>query len=64
MPVLNETFFATLPDHQSQEVLPGLIQDVSAMALGGLRLTTMFDSISRPGSAAIISTRQGDRAGV
>ena len=64
IPVLNETFLATLPDHQSHEVLPGLIQEVSAISLGGLRLTTMFDSTSRPGSAAIIITRQGERAGV
>ena len=38
-----------LPFHQSQAVLPGLIQEVSAMALGGFKLTTMFDSTSRPG---------------
>jgi len=35
--------------HQSQRVLPGLIQEVSPMALGGFKLTTMFDSTSRPG---------------
>ncbi len=35
MPGLKETLRASLPDHQSQEVLPGLIQDVSEMALGG-----------------------------
>ncbi len=27
--------------HQSQALLPGLIQDVSPMALGGFKLTTM-----------------------
>ena len=35
--------------HQSHMVLPGLIQEVSPMALGGFRLTTMFDSTSRAG---------------
>ena len=51
------------PFHQSQEVLPGLIQEVSPMALGGFRLTTMFDSTSRPGCSAIINTRQDDFTG-
>ena len=35
--------------HQSQSVLPGLIQEVSLTALGGFKLTTRFDSTSRPG---------------
>src|SRR5664280_1235974 len=63
MPGLNETPLARLPDHQSQEVLPGLIHEVSAIADGGFRLTTMLDSTSRPGSSAIIKTRQGELAG-
>src|SRR5450759_977285 len=58
------TPLAWLPFHQSQGVLPGLIQAVSPMALGGFRLTTRFDSTSRPGWSAIINTRQADRTGV
>src|ERR1017187_1886074 len=58
------TPLAWLPFHQSQAVLPGLTQLSSPMALGGFRLATMFDSTSRPGRSAIISTRQADRTGV
>jgi hypothetical protein len=50
------TLDSWLPFHQSQ--------DVSAMALGGFKLTTMFDSTSRPGLSAIISTRHPDLTGV
>src|ERR1035441_8993817 len=64
MPDLKSTPSADSPDHQSQAALPGLIQEVSAIAEGGLRLSTMCDSISRPGALAIISTRHGDGAGV
>jgi len=35
--------------HQSHMVLPGLIQEVSPIALAGFKLTTMLDSTSRPG---------------
>src|SRR6266481_7921494 len=55
---------ACVPDHQSQVVLPGLIHDVSTIALGGFRLMTMFDSTSRPGCVPIMMTRHGDRIGV
>ena len=41
--------FGLVAFHQSQRVLPGLIQEVSAMALGGFKLSTMLDSTSRPG---------------
>src|ERR1017187_2844729 len=57
------TPLAWLPFHQSQGVLPGLIQEVSPMAEGGLRLTTMLDSTRRPGSSAMSNTRQADRTG-
>src|SRR5450432_1763178 len=57
------TPFAMLPFHQFQAVFPGLIHDASPIALGGFRFTTMFDSTNRPGSAPIISTRQGDFIG-
>src|ERR1035438_4955673 len=63
MPGRNETPLARPPDHQSQEVLPGLIQEVSAMADGGFKLTTMLDSTSRPGWSATINTRHGELAG-
>ena len=63
MPAWKAAFLTTGPDHQSQAVLPGLIQEASAIADGGFRFTTMFDSTSRPGSSAIISTRHGDVAG-
>src|SRR5512134_3396465 len=51
------------PDHQSHAVLPGLIHEGSAIAEGGFRFTTMFDSTRRPGSSAIISTRHGEVTG-
>src|ERR1700691_2301636 len=63
MPTSKSTPLACVPDHQFHAVLPGLIQDVSAMAEGGFRLPTMFDSISLPGSAPISSTRQGQLMG-
>src|SRR5674476_767148 len=58
------TPLAWLPFHQSQGDLPGLIQEVSPMALGGFKLTTRFDSTSRPAGSAIINTLQPDRTGV
>src|SRR5581483_1459322 len=64
MPGLKSTSRAKLPDHQSQAAFPGLIQEVSAIADGGFRLITMLDSIRRPGSAPIMTTRQGVRRGV
>src|SRR5215475_13011180 len=64
MPGRKLTPSAELPDHQSHAVLPGLIHDVSAMADGGFRLITIFDSTSRPGCALIRMTRHGDRTGV
>src|SRR5512138_2639056 len=64
IPGLKETFRATLPDHQSHAVLPGRIQEVSAIALGGFKLTTMLDSTRRPAWSPIIRTRQGERTGV
>ena len=36
-------------DHQSQEAIPGLIQDVSASTQGDARLSTKSLSMSRPG---------------
>src|SRR5271170_6183110 len=63
MPGTKSTPSACVPDHQFQAVFPGLIQDVSAMAEGGFRLPTMFDSISLPGSDPISSTRQGQLMG-
>src|SRR4051794_22277057 len=54
---------ATGPDHQSHAVLPGLIQEVSAMAEGSLRLRMVVDSMSLPGSCAMSSTRHGEAAG-
>src|ERR1700683_2935740 len=63
MPGVKSTPSACMPDHQFQAAFPGLIQDVSAMAEGGLRLLTMFDSISLPGSDPISSTRQGQVIG-
>jgi len=63
IPGLKDTSRAKLPDHHDQEVLPGRIQLVSAMRDSGLRLVTRLDSMSRYGSAAIMSTRQGDSAG-
>ena len=65
MPGLKGTFLAKLSVHQSQAAIPGLIQDVSAMAQGGLRFRTIsLVSISRPGVGAIISTRHGVDFGV
>src|SRR5947207_1013898 len=64
MPGWKLTPSAKLPDHQSQAVLPGLIQEVSAMADGGLQLRTILDSTRRPGWAPIRTTRQGELAGV
>jgi hypothetical protein len=63
MPVLKLTLGAASPLHQSHADLPGLIHDVSAIFDGGFRLSTMFDSISLPGSSAIKSTRHGEFAG-
>src|SRR3954471_14765383 len=54
---------ARLPLHQSQAVLPGLTHELSPMALGGLRFTTMFDSTSRPACSPIINMRQPERTG-
>src|ERR1017187_9595014 len=55
---------ATLvPDHHPHDALPGLIQLVSAMAHGGLRLRMMLDSTSRPGWSPIMRTRQGELCG-
>ena len=59
MPGLKLTLGAASPDHQSHADLPARIHDVSAIFDGGFRLSTMFDSISRPGSSPIISTRHG-----
>src|SRR5579884_746225 len=56
-------FLSRLPLHQSQAALPGWIHDVSAMAQGGLRLPTTFDSIRLAGCSAIWMTRQGERCG-
>src|SRR3954447_5316676 len=64
IPGLKLTPSAAVPDHQSQAVFPGLIQDVSAIADGAFRLMTMFDSISRPARSPIMITRHGERAGV
>src|SRR3954469_20127440 len=64
IPGLKLTPSATLPDHQSHAVFPGLIHDVSLIADGGFRSMTMFDSISRPACAPIMITRHGERAGV
>ena len=58
------TLGAACPDHQSHADLPALIHEVSAIFDGGLRFSTMFDSISRPGSSPIISTRHGLVKGV
>jgi hypothetical protein len=43
MPVLKPTLGAASPDHQSHADLPALIQEVSAIFEGGLRLMMMFD---------------------
>src|SRR6516164_9661907 len=51
------------PLHQSHDALPGLIHEVSAIIEGGLRLSTMFDSMSRPGSLAISTIRHGATIG-
>ncbi len=59
MPGLKLTLGAASPDHQSHADLPALIHDVSAIFDGGFRFRIMFDSISRPGSSPIISTRHG-----
>ena len=59
MPVLKLTLGAASPDHQSHADLPARIHEVSAIFEGGLRLRTMFDSMRRPGSSPIMSTRQG-----
>src|SRR5579862_7013887 len=64
IPSLKFTPSAESPDHQSHAALPGLIQEVSAMAQGGLRLRTMLDSMKRPGLSATIMTRQGECTGV
>src|ERR1700693_1168628 len=64
LPGLKSTRSSNGPDHQSQAALPGLIHDVSAMAEGGLRFSTMWDSMSRPGSAAIMRTHEGVASGV
>src|ERR1041384_3525277 len=63
IPGLNPTPSAYVPDHQSHAVFPGRIHDVSAMADGGFKLITMFDSINRPACAPIRITRQGECAG-
>src|SRR5579863_4244120 len=63
MPGTKSTPSACVPDHPFDAAFPGLIQDVSAMAEGGFKLETMFDSISRPGSEAISITRQGQVMG-
>jgi len=47
MPGRELTPGAKFPDHQLQEVLPGLIQLVSAMRDSGLRLVTRLDSGNR-----------------
>src|SRR5438309_2150365 len=52
------------PLHQSHDALPALIHEVSAIADGGFRFITMFDSIRRPGSAPIITMRHGVTIGV
>src|SRR5688572_22913483 len=49
------------PDHQSQAVLPGLIQEVSKFG-GGLRLPMRLDSMSEPSLSASMITRHGDPA--
>ena len=59
IPVLKLTLGAASPDHQSHADLPALIHEVSAIFDGGLRLRTIFDSTSRPGSSPIMSTRHG-----
>jgi hypothetical protein len=59
MPGVKVTPSACSPDHQSQAALPALIHDVSAIADGGLRLTTKFDSMRVPGSRPIMMTRHG-----
>src|SRR5688572_13065819 len=62
-PGLKSTPSSTYPFHQGKVVLPGLIHDVSVIAGGSLKWNTRFDSISRPGSSAIISTRHGEANG-
>src|ERR1035438_5275798 len=52
-----------VPDHQFHDALPGLIQLVSAMAHGGLRLRMILDSTSRPGWSPIMRTRHGELCG-
>src|ERR1039458_2068508 len=64
MPVLKLTLGAAWPDHQSHADLPARIQEVSAIFVGGSRLRTILDSMRRPGSSPIISTRQGVENGV
>src|ERR1700722_8139385 len=63
LPGMKSTPSASAPDHQSHAAFPGLIQDVSAIAEGGFKLMTMFDSIRRPGSDPISNTRQGQTEG-
>src|SRR5580692_643385 len=64
MPVLKCTLGAASPDHQSHDDFPALIHDVSAIFEGGFRFSTIFDSISLPGSSAIMNTRHGLENGV
>src|SRR5580658_3694095 len=64
MPVLKSAPGAASPLHQSHADLPALIHEGSAIRDGGLRLSTIFDSIRRPGSSPIISTRHGLVTGV
>src|SRR5580765_7325327 len=51
-------------DHQSQEAMPGLTQDVSAIREGEARFKTRSLSTSRPGWRAMMSVRQGERCGI
>src|ERR1035437_3933183 len=59
IPGLKLTPGAASPDHQSHADLPARIQEVSAIFEGGFRFSIIFDSIRRPGSSPIISTRHG-----
>src|ERR1051326_1021352 len=63
LPGLKLTPVAYGPLHQSHDAFPGLIHEVSAIALGGFRFKMVFDSISRPGSAPMRMTRHGVTAG-
>src|ERR1039457_1829271 len=59
MPGLKLTLGAASPDHQSHADFPARIHEVSAIFEGGFKLSTMLDSMRRPGSSPIMRTRQG-----